>query len=96
MFLYQKSLIPVIDHPPAHLQKVCFCINRVSILSLIIPAFLLIGGAFLHQQSLIPLLIIPCTFLLIKKMVCFCINSFSFLSLTIPFSFLLIGGMFPY
>ena len=41
------------------LQEVGFCINRVSILLLIICcAFLLIGGVFLHQQSL--LLVIDC------------------------------------
>ena len=50
------NLIPFTDHPVCScLQEVCFCINRVSFLLLIIPCSLVLTESVsLYQQSLNP------------------------------------------
>ena len=91
-----NSLIPATDRPLCfclQLQGVRFCINRVSILSLIVPcAFLLIDGAFLHQQRLVPVTDCPLCVSAYRKYVY--VSTVSFLPLIVPCVFLLTGSAF--
>ena len=75
------------------LQEVCFCINRASILSLIIPcAFLLIDSMLLHQQSLI--LVADHSLLIGAHRECVSVSTVLTLLLIIPCAFLLIDCVY--